>query len=169
MKQSRKEFIRKLHAHSSIGWQSSIEKEFPKVFKENDLVAGKWYNSKENESALLCYDPKGNHFGFNNIGIWTTIYGLIKSEMITATDKEVKKALIKEAEKRGFKVGILTKYGVINSTYEHEFRPKENVFYFGNIKVFRKGKWAEIIKETITKEQAEEARKVLDKYRIQLN
>ena len=35
MKESKKQLIKDLHSNVSIVWQTSIEKEFPKLFKED--------------------------------------------------------------------------------------------------------------------------------------
>ena len=38
MKESRKKLIKDLHSNVGIVWQTSIEKEFPKLFKEDALL-----------------------------------------------------------------------------------------------------------------------------------
>tara|TARA_R110000823_G_scaffold234665_3_gene360875 strand:+ start:28 stop:378 length:351 start_codon:yes stop_codon:yes gene_type:complete len=107
MKDSRKDFIKKLHLHSCLTWRSRIEKEFPKLFKE------------------------------------------------------VEQALIEEANKRGFKKGVianLTHCGHRNSRAEilnENYRYNGRYLSIDNFIIFEKGKWAEIIKQTITKEEAE--------------
>ena len=48
MKESRKEFIKKAHSAACSEWKTNIEKEFPKLFKEDALEVGRWYNGYEN-------------------------------------------------------------------------------------------------------------------------
>tara|TARA_R110000764_G_scaffold179285_2_gene265362 strand:+ start:113 stop:463 length:351 start_codon:yes stop_codon:yes gene_type:complete len=75
--------------------------------------------------------------------------------------KEVEQALIEEANKRGFKKGVianLTHCGHRNSRAEilnENYRYNGRYLSIDNFIIFEKGKWAEIIKQTITKEEAE--------------
>lgn len=75
--------------------------------------------------------------------------------------KEVKQALIKEAEKRGFKKGV--RYNAEYLGYDgqdkllitsNDFKLTYNTLLIDNYEIFKNGIWAEII-ETITKEEAE--------------
>jgi hypothetical protein len=154
MKESRKEFIKEGHKAACSEWKSKIEKEFPELFKMDALVVGKWYKS---DNCLFNYQKQSSVYGFfrgkwiQQNWSWSNYY----KDVILATHKEVEEALIKEAKKRGFKEGLVTKYGEITNRYEHNFNSRDKSFHFHNIMVFENGKWAEIIKETITKEQAE--------------
>jgi hypothetical protein len=179
MKESRKEFIKKVHSAASNEWKKNIEKEFPKLFKEDDLKVGKWYKYPdfENWKLLITDNTKGKEkgVGFNCSEIWMkdwlTDGGNELSSLIPCSDEEVKEALIKEAKRRGFKKGvkfIRLSNGVIMTVdglpYFTNGRlsvisPKtewSSVYKGGcsNPFIFDNGKWAEII-ETITKEQAE--------------
>ena len=167
MKESRKEFIKKAHSAACSEWKENIEKEFPKLFKEDALVVGKWYKIDSEDGYLLNYSGTGTVFGFLN-GNYSNNYNFDKYHYDKAkpvTEKEVEEALIKEAKKRGFKEGVkyknrLHSFGFINDSC-WEFNGKSN--YLGqrgnevnNLHfIFDEGKWAEIIKEIITKEQAE--------------
>ena len=167
MKDSRKEFIRQAHKYACSEWKEKIEKEFPKLFKEDALVVGKWYKNINKIESIICYNSlsKSNlNYGLNNRGNWTNYYGLLKDEMIIATDKEVEEALIKEAKKRGFKKGCVIKHNkeahpslndnedICNDTFY--FSVTENFLTIYGWEIFTDGKWATIV-ETITKEQAE--------------
>ena len=156
MKESRKEFIKKAHSAACSDWKENIEKEFPKLFKKEEIYG--WYKSKEEKCWCVFLENGISRYGFDSFGGWFEgedyTYKLEKDDY-KATDKEVEEALIKEAKKRGFKEGVLTDCGAIGNRFKHQFRPNENTFYFSNIRVFQNGKWLEIIKETITKEQAE--------------
>ena len=167
MKESRKEFIKKAHSAACSDWKTNIEKEFPKLFKEDALVVGKWCKINNEDGYLLNYSGTGTVFGFLN-GNYRNDYNFDQyhyDNAKPATDKEVEEALIKEAKKRGFKEGVkyenyLGSNGFIKdscwkfisslNTLSQENNEGNNLHY-----IFDKGKWAEIIKETITKEQAE--------------
>ena len=159
MKNSRKEFIKQGHKAACSEWKEKIEKEFPKLFKEDALVVGKWYVKNK---CLFNYQKNSNVYGFFD-GEW--IKGnwcwSDKSETL-ATDKEVEEALIKEAKKRGFKEGVnvsrpwCDKSNVVLQEQSRDaYYASMGTLDVGTWQVFREGVWAEIIKETITKEQAE--------------
>ena len=165
MKESRKEFIKDLHSLVGNVWKTTIEKEFPKLFKKDSLVVGKWYRDGD---FLQCFTGEfGNKvsYGFNPCGNFSNSIGLHKEDKYTpATDKEVEEALIKEAKKRGFKEGVTFKSKWMSNTeklfdgnflFDREFelcyRNNNGIWYT----LFENGNWAEIVKETITKEQAE--------------
>jgi hypothetical protein len=163
MKESRKEFIKKAHSAACSDWKTNIEKEFPKLFKEDALVVGKWYKS---EGCLFNYQKQSNVYGFFTDGDWINggwiWYG---ANAKPATDKEVEEALIKEAKKRGFKEGVRIKSKWMTNISANNLNGK---FVFDNkfelcaeanrlmkYTIFEKGVWATTVKETITKEQAE--------------
>ena len=170
MKESRKEFIKKAHSAACNDWRQNIEKEFPELFKEDALVVGKWYKRKKDLNLwFLTHINNGCSFGygFDYSGYWADeLTGFNYSlELNRATDKEVEQALIKEAKTRGFKknvVIITSKTGVKRTLNSNNFEMIGNNLVCLSSKgsyiyssVFTNGKWAEIIKETITKEQAE--------------
>ena len=158
MKKSRKEFIIKGHAAACSEWKANIEKEFPKLFKKDELEVGKWYRRN---SELLVWNGGKNTYGFAGNGLWGK--GLLFSgdETGLATDKEVETALIKEGLKRGFNKGVRFTSSW-NSEMECKFNGMEydkcsNSLSSGidrNDCMFQNGKWATII-ETITKADAE--------------
>ena len=162
MKESRKEFIKKAHSAACSEWKENIEKEFPKLFKEDALVVGKWYKNINSPLSIICYNSllRSNvNYGINNSGTWCSKYHLYEYEMTLATDKEVEEALIKEAKKRGFKEGVVVvSKGYNDTVFDGEFRfeewHKNTLDSFNTGDIFKDGKWATIV-ETITKEQAE--------------
>ena len=164
MKESRKEFIKKAHSAACIDWKTNIEKEFPKLFKKDKTPYG-WYFASDSKVFLYYFDGNTITYGFNWVGGFSDNLMVSGKHGIKATDKEVEEALIKEAKKRGFKEGVkyenyLGSNGFIKdscwkfisslNTLSQENNKGNNLHY-----IFDKGKWAEIIKETITKEQAE--------------
>ena len=163
MKESRKEFIKKAHSAACSEWKENIEKEFPKLFKEDALEVGKWYKSKIAVFRVTSLAPLKSYGVYS--GKWgNEFYTDVTTRSRPATDKEVEQALIKEAKKRGFKEGVkyknrLDSFGFINDSC-WEFNGKSNYLGQRGNKVnslhfiFDEGKWAEIV-ETITKEQAE--------------
>ena len=171
MKESRKEFIKKAHSAACSDWKENIEKEFPKLFKEDALVVGKWYKLTKDYGSL----EKGSVFpfikyqdsleecaivGHSIFDNSKTDYSAPFSNTLTpATDKEVEEALIKEAKKRGFVKGVNISY-LIGTRNSFGFDGTFSIYHDSLVDnrravIFSEGKWAEIIKETITKEQAE--------------
>ena len=168
MKQSRKEFIKKAHKSACSEWKTKIENEFPKLFKEEALVVGKWYKHYSGGfNYLVCSVDNEIAYGFMDGKYYTELsFGSqrLKEGCIPATDKEVKQALIKEAIKKGFKEGVSVKClndGIVRVIREYCINTPcwevdvKGGFNLGISTVMLNGKWAEIIKETITKEQAE--------------
>jgi hypothetical protein len=175
MKKSRKEFIKRLHEDSHPSWKAEIEKEFPELFKKDALVVGKWYKESGNCFMIRITsleDENNAGYGFDTSGEWSNSLGRVCLRPILMTDKEVEEALIKEAKKRGLKPlnHRCIKDGLIwndNIGGNYEFDLIHNTLYIGASCAFQDGKWAEIIKETITKEQAQEATRILVEYNNQ--
>ena len=183
MKESRKEFIKKAHSAACSEWKENIEKEFPKLFKEDALEIGKWYKHYSGGlNYLVCSVGNRIAYGFMD-GEYATglLFGneRLTQGCVPATDKEVEEALIKEAKKRGFfnignifkscfddnnEARTISKYDS-STDIDYYYDKADNALrsnglntYFkfcSNPLIYEKGKWAEIIKETITKEQAE--------------
>ena len=165
MKKSRKEFIKELYDGSFDGLKKRFEKEFPKLFKNNTLVVGRWYYS---EGCLFNYQKKSNIYGFFTDGGWNNggwSWSLNDTNAILVPYKEVEQELIKEAEKRGYEnvkinnlesIGnmLLNNHSSISSNCYYYNVPENALWFMGRL-IFWNGKWAEKIKETITKEQAE--------------
>lgn len=129
---------------------------FPEVFKTK-LEVGKWYKRDKFKNALVfCKEIKNEGFwgfGFSNSCEWLNNYFADNyfSDVTLATKEEVEQALIKEAERRGFKEGVefLSPNSKIKNKCNGSFRFDEelNVLYSNGIAVFNKGLWAEIIED----------------------
>jgi hypothetical protein len=169
MKESRKEFIKKAHSAASNEWKKNIEKEFPKLFKKDDLVIGKWYKHYSSRiNYLVCSIDGMNAYGFMNGNYYEDLlFGSqrLNEGCVSATDKEVEEALIKEAKRRGFKKGVRVDRVNLSDDYNPNNELKEDTIntielfsdgylWVSNILIYDDGKWATIV-ETITKEQAE--------------
>lgn len=171
MNKQKQQFIKELHSDSRPDLKTRIERLFPKLFKK--LEVGKWYKEPNYGSAIYCITSIESNrnfsaYGFNWENRWTDKkldFGTTEDSSLTpATNKEVEEALIKEAKKRGFKEGV--NFNVCRGSRNvqefksgHYFRMRNDgalcIRAAGCGTVFYKGKWATIIKETITKEQAE--------------
>lgn len=139
------------------------KKQLKKQLKElPNLEVGKWItdNSSYWDSMLFITKINGSMFeayGLDCKGRWVDCTYLNLSSYRPATDKEVETALIAEAKKRGFKDGVRFK-GVagVQSNEEIQIGEKRPIkfgfansvlgLYCENSWIFRKGKWAEIIK-----------------------
>ena len=127
------------------------------------LEVGKWY--KFDLSLMFVKNKPTNNnvigYGFDGTGLWTDKYHYwesYKDNYRPATDKEVQTALIAEAKKRGFKEGGRFK-GVAGTQMDEDVQiskhspiefgfPKSSLgLYCQNSWIFRKGKWATIIKD----------------------
>lgn len=158
----------KYHAHSKIQkdyTEISFETFKRLVLKEDEkpveLEGGKWYKYP-GTSFLMCVrsydheDKSASGYGINSTGEWFD--AVVDVEGLTpATFEEVKDALIKEAERRGFKEGVkanlfgsreTTLRGYIKYNENWLSIPKTSGLIFGNDVIFRSDKgWAEIISE----------------------
>ena len=167
MKESRKEFIKKAHSAACSEWKENIEKEFPKLFKKEEING--WYKDKKVKGWCVFLENGIMKHGFDGNGNWFDChnqnYKLSNSDF-KATDKEVEEALIKEAKKRGFKEGVTVDKVNLSDDYNPNNKLKENTIntnellshgylWVSSILIYDNGEWATIIKETITKEQAE--------------
>ena len=164
MKESRKDFIKQAHEAACSQWKKNIEDEFPKLFKQDALVAGKWYKSVNgslfNYNGVKDSDNDACGYGIGCSGSWHEVdqngWG---SPYTLATEKEVGNALIKEAKKKGFKEGVKF-IDVVDGELEvvdgnvYQYFPNIDSLTLNSDRIYKNGKWAEII-ETITKEQAE--------------
>jgi predicted small secreted protein len=185
MKESRKEVIKKMHEYASDAYKLIIEKEFPKLFKKEDKANG-WYKDTTCDKWCMFFENGIMKYGVSTLGLWlkdlNTTY-ILSDEDYKATNEEVEQAHIKEAKKIGFdKEGISFKIiegpstGSVNLTkitnqYVIKYESSRNrvVLVKNSISytICINGKWAEIIKETITKEQYIEASNIIYKYERQ--
>ena len=97
MKESRKQLIKDLHSKVGIVWRTSIEKEFPKLFKEEALVVKKWYKYRNNSiDILMVWNDSKDTYGFWKNEYRDGLSFIAINNKIPATDEEVEQALIKE-------------------------------------------------------------------------
>ncbi len=146
-----KEQIKKLSTQDQIV-EEYLNKWFPEAFKK-ELEIGKWYISKDINKHIFYVtnitEDRYYYYGFNSGGQWckNDDYSFndsgLKNGFRLATEEELKSALIKEAERRGFKKGAKFKSSISENG---ELNPH----------IFKDGVWAEVIKSKYyTKAQAE--------------
>jgi hypothetical protein len=126
-----------------------------------EFEVGKWYkHNYENKFLVflkeLTSSRDGMGYGFGaDTGAWYNEgwrFGL--SQCRPATKEEVQEALINEAEKRGFKEGVIVKESFGGST-NYKLKSENWIYYSDydflrydhNCIVYEKGKWATIVKE----------------------
>lgn len=132
---------------------------------------GKWYTYNDSSHIFNITEIKNDKiygYGYSPISGWTNVTEWYDSKrIIPATDKEVEEALIKEAERRGFKRGVKIKneIGTWNICGDrHFFVYEKNKLDFGyECNIFNNGFWAEIIKDEPIKVGGYEVKKVLER------
>lgn len=123
-------------------------------FFDIKLELGKWYKAPQTKNIVFIVS-ENEYYGFIS-NEWT----IHKSNTINynglelATQQEVETYLITEANKRGYKDGVLTNKGIIDLGFLTEFKLYSNEFWRGGYLLFKDGVWAKII-ETITLKEAE--------------
>lgn len=116
MKQSRIDFIKAAHSEACSAWKEKIEKEFPKIFKEEfkvgDWIAKEWNDGdldlfklsrikgKKLYNELGFYFRNGANLESDNNKACDSIYDP-RIKLRKATPEEIEKHLIKEAKRRG--------------------------------------------------------------------
>lgn len=128
------------------------------------LEVGKWYKTNELGSPFLIFITKiildsvaqCMAYGFCHEGEWydNSRFGI--NNLTPATDKEVEEALIKEANKRGFKEGVNADLSTANPCHLKNYHFLSNDFEYSKpcnwlsldgVIIFEDGKWAEIIEQ----------------------
>lgn len=184
------DFILEAYKNACCDWKLRIEKECPELFKRK-LEIGKWYKgfSELGSSFLGVYDKDKKVESDIVYGFWNKKWSNNENGLIfindaklyeTATEEEVKESLINEAEKRGFKKGViidkLLGFNVGSSDAENARKAETSVFtfsndlnyiYLNNLVIFKKGKWAEIISNPI-EEKINDLQKQIDELKKQL-
>lgn len=154
MSKERIEKLKKL-IRDNKAFNKEYKKEIKQLESETLLEVGRWYKYG---NFLLHIKSISNdiigRYGFNMLGDWHECVDelAISNELTLATDKEIEEALIKEAKKRGFKEGVTFKSLIYACTWTIEGSNFEtnlaNDLMINLNYIFRKGKWAEIIKTT---------------------
>ena len=150
----------------------------PEAFKK-ELEIGKWYKRPHNSALFYVTEIlniDSNHckvFGFDNVGKWMPENAkTFPDNDFEATPEQIESALINEAKKRGFIDGVKFKdarYG--KNSYKVS---NENIFRLynnetlcieddGNVTVFYKGNWAQILPQEKTVVPMEKALKIIAK------
>lgn len=128
-----------------------LEKRLAELKSQPDFEVGKWYKAKSH-NAFFCYKGNGVGYGIRINNVWIDEEPMTEISLWTeATKEEVESALIKQAEKRGFKEGVRFKSASSNMEITlGKVKPSmyDNLLYMSLVGVvFCNGKWAEIIEE----------------------
>lgn len=143
----------------------TLKEYFKEVF-EIKLEVGKWYKDEGDvkNSGLICIEKYNGYYeGLTAYGFyWNTFEWSdthdrwccnSKDNLILATEEEVEQALIKEAEKRGYKVGCKVKCLSANEIVNIDcidfyfWIDRSKLWLNDNCLIFYNGKWAEIISQ----------------------
>lgn len=160
-------FIIEAYENACSEWQEKIREQLPHLFPTVEV--GQWYKTTEKPYLLfLVQNIKHGKFygvGFNN-GEWEDddlVWADESDYIAKASTEEVRKALTKEAEKRGYIKGVYIKslggagtvaIDVDTSLFYVEGYDKTLLRANKDCLIFREGEWAKI-QNTITKEAAE--------------
>jgi hypothetical protein len=157
-----KDFILEAHESACSTWKTKIENQFPELFSKVKLELNKWYRFKSGTLGYFQGFGKAS-YGFH-FDVWDYFedhrWFCNKEEMHKidrlATKEEVETALIAEAKKRGLdKQGIRIEcLETLKVELSHNnnfacFNYNNNGIYYNGIKVYKNGKWAEIVSEPI--------------------
>ena len=115
MKQSRKDFIKKVHKNACSEWKTKIEKEFPKLFKEEALAeARKRYKNGDvfispysgneliirNINSIKLYDDGDITVDGSGLLLSDGVWGKIVSKTITKEQAEKAKEVLAQYNKQ---------------------------------------------------------------------
>ena len=86
--------------------EADLKKWFPEAF---ELEVGKWYKSDAGGKWFIeeLRGTQQKSYGFNLMGKWSSSMNRLSTGLIELSLKEVGKALIKEARRRGYREGVL--------------------------------------------------------------
>lgn len=129
-----------------------------KESRKPELEIGKWYKKTVRDTTyLMVWNNEANTYGFFGGSYDTNWFLCRRDNLEPATHNEIEEALIKEAEKRGFKDVKNNFIDVDNGTKDHPLRfdglflmpcRKELCDGYGNV-IFNNGKWSEITEDPI--------------------
>lgn len=94
--------------------------------------------------------PLSMAFGWMHSKRGHTFWELISEGRESEIPKYLKsvKKFEKEAEKRGFAVGVNTDYGVVTDGNNSEWNEEHDTFFYHNIKAYHKGVWTNVLPTT---------------------
>lgn len=126
--------------------------------KHKDFEVGKPYVRKELGNIVWKPESGKSAYGFGNMGPWLTQYNFVDEDFEReATEQEVKDALIKEAERIGYKQGVDIKHllfervGFLDDGFTGFKDNCFTEFWYKGSCVMRDGQWATIIKDETIK------------------
>jgi len=144
--------------HQELG--KKIQELNDSINKPKDFEVGRWYKWKGPGEAMFNYE------GINEFGM-ALGYGISEctwsqtpwvsdfNNWYPATEQEVKDALIKEAERRGYKEGVVIKSficgysGFKDNGLIESSNGRLTEFYYKGSLVMKDGQWATIIKDDV--------------------
>lgn len=140
--------------------------------KNLPLTVGTWYNIKLTgyTDAVICYQGE-NSYGWGHRGVWTDCYQIpFGSRQVESDLNEVEESLVKEAIKRGYKVGETICRKKIDDSlptlkidketfpsdkgfhfYQRHFETGKPFIEYNGFVVFYDGQWADIVEEVYDK------------------
>lgn len=139
---------------------------------KTEFEVGKWYCDPKYPKRIFCptelHGDRCRAFGFDHLGAWFEGFNNVDlNNAVLVTESEVKEALIKEAEKRGFKEGVKLapdsffghSLGITLSN-KREFNYNIECDEFSILggsssgckaEIYKQGKWATIVKDEAIK------------------
>lgn len=123
------------------------------------LEVGTWY--KDTDGCIVNYQGGNKGYGVTSYGAawyyndgWGFEDGT--ENWSKTSDDEVEVVLVNEANKRGYKEGVSIDFVAGKCTLNNvDPYLRNGDLWYGDCRVFVNGKWAEIINNTITREEAE--------------
>lgn len=147
-------------------WKEKIEESFPELIENNNNTNG-WYGDDNYPNWMLYYKDGIGLYGIDANGDWIENCSATQVKVNRpATFKEIVARLIREAKRRGYKVGTF----IDNSNLEEvtwpqngksieydgfDYKEEEDILILGQKFIYQKGQWAEIIEETLDGKEAE--------------
>ena len=90
---------------------------------------------------------------------------LLSKKESAETDNSKLDVMIQAAEEKGYKLGVVTMFGEIVEGYDHELLDNGD-FYYHNIRVYKQGKWIEVL-ENMSREEIEKLRQINEQKEIE--
>ena len=178
MKQSKKELIKECHSNASDDLKKRIEKEYPKLFRE-ELVVGKHYfmyydtdtelsdkvslfKYKETIDDRIYFDYSFDINSSDENSMSFDDWFHSDHIAVPATEEEVEEVFIEVAKELGFKNGV--NYLPTGESTVKKLVDFNNLTFYTQLSyltdshggsIFSNNRWAKIIEGTITREEAE--------------
>ena len=122
--------------------------------EKSKFERGEWYRQSEGDNYIICITGEDT-LGVSGYGLcdgdWFNDGYRYSKDLIKISDKETEKALIKEANKQGFKDGVVFERleGAGKALCEGKMYWHDNdgcpALFYGGIAIMQYGKWAEIV------------------------